>query len=124
MGTHEANRIGISVVISNYNPKGTLVVCVERALQLDGSRDALEVIFARHGEVDAADDAALRRLAGASPSFRLLPHDDNRAAALNRAAQAARGDVLLFIESHVLVPPTLSTASTLLGAAPRLFSFW
>lgn len=98
-----------SIIISNYEPKGQLEACITHALaQMPGTPD-YEVLLAEHGVI--APDLRARLQARASNSagkFRVLPGPfTNRSAALNAAAAAALGPVLIFLESHVLAPPTL-----------------
>jgi hypothetical protein len=101
-----------SILISNYEPKGQLDACVDHALAQDRTGPPWEVIFPAHGCLSAADHAALAARSAADPHrFRFLPGPyTDRASALNAAAAVARGDVLIFLESHVLAPPTLRSA--------------
>jgi glycosyl transferase family 2 len=101
--------VDISIVISNYDPKGQLLSCVEHALDQDLPAGTFELVFVVHGEMTTAELAQLRSRATLSHDFRLIePAISNRAAALNMAVAQAASDRLLFLESHVHAPRDLA----------------
>lgn len=106
LGTGDAARSPvISVVIPTLNEADELAGAVESAGA--GSR---EIVVSDSGSGDATL-AVARRLSsvgGVAPRLRILEAPDtglsHRAAACNRGAAAARGDVLLFLDADARLP--------------------
>lgn len=99
----------ISIIISNYAPKGKLVAAIDHALAQDAAAGDYEVIFPLHGAITEADLEQLRGRAARTGQLRLLTGDGrNRAGALNDAVRSAASERLVFLESHVLAPPDLA----------------
>jgi len=92
----------VSIVIPAFDEAATIALCVEQALRC---AEAAEVIVVDDGSSDGTADAARR--AGANV-VRLL-HNGGKAAAMNAGVQAARHDVILFLDADV----TGYTAETL-----------
>ncbi len=92
-------EVTISVVIPNHNGGKTLEECLEAVFRAGGER--LEVILAD----DASDDDSLE-VARRFP-VKLVRHESCRgaSAARNSGAAAAGGEVLLFIDGDVVIPP-------------------
>jgi glycosyltransferase involved in cell wall biosynthesis len=98
----------LSIIISNYDPKGQLVPCIDHALAQELEGGGFEVLFPLHGPVSSEELAQLRARASASGRLWLLDGENgNRARALNLAVREAKSDCLLFLESHVAAPPDL-----------------
>ncbi len=90
----------ISVIIPFYNSEATLPLCLAH--------------LTRSGylsyEILAVDDCSCdnsREVAQACPRVRLIrqPRNSGAASARNRGAEEARGDILLFMDSDILVEP-------------------
>ncbi len=107
-GAEDAERINIvhreppypfSVVIPNHNGAGTLEECLEAVFA--GGYPGLEVIVVD----DASNDNSLE-ITARFP-VRTVVHETCRgaAAARNSGAATARGEVIFFIDSDVVIPP-------------------
>ena len=88
-----------SVIIPNRNGAATLGECLEAVFRAE--QEGLEVIVVD----DASDDDSLE-VAGRYP-VRVVRHETCRgaSAARNSGAAAGRGEILLFIDSDVAIPP-------------------
>ncbi|MCT0200865.1 glycosyltransferase family 2 protein [Synechococcus sp. CS-1325] len=110
-----------SVVIPTYNRRAILEKCL-RALerqQLAAPIDTYEVVVVDDGSTDGTADW-LRRNAAAFPHVRLIEQDHGGpAAGRNRGVEQARGDVIVFIDSDLVV-----TELFLLSHARALSRHW
>jgi hypothetical protein len=105
----DAATVDITIVISNYAPKGRLLSCIDHALSQDAGAGEYEVVFPLHGEITDSELEELRARAAGTGRFRLLAGErHNRARALNDAVQSAASECLVFLESHVDAPPDLA----------------
>jgi hypothetical protein len=99
----------ITIVISNYAPKGRLLSCIDHALSQDAGAGEYEVIFPLHGEITDRELEQLRARAAGTGRLHLLSGErGNRARALNDAVRSAASERLMFLESHVHAPPDLA----------------
>jgi hypothetical protein len=99
----------ITIVISNYAPKGRLLSCIDHALSQDAGAGEYEVIFPLHGEITDRELEQLRARAADTGRLHLLSGERrNRARALNDAVRSAASERLMFLESHVHAPPDLA----------------
>ena len=89
----------ISVVIPAYNASGTIARCLEGIFRCDPP--PFEVVVVDDG---SEDDTVT--LANGFPCT-VVPMEENRgpAAAKNRGARQARGEILLFVDADVVLPP-------------------
>lgn len=96
----------LSVLVPVYNRRAALGRCLEALTRQTLPRDRFEVIVGDDGSDDRPE--ALADVFGTMLDLRFVraPHR-NRAAALNAAFHAARGDVVLFTDSDMLPTPTL-----------------
>jgi glycosyltransferase involved in cell wall biosynthesis len=111
----------LSVVIPTYNRRPILEKCL-RALEdqrLGGPLEGYEVVLVDDGSTD--DTVAwLRREADSFPHVRLIQQDHGGPAeGRNRGVAEARGDVIVFIDSDLVVTP-----SFLLEHAQALQKAW
>ncbi|MGW0606452.1 glycosyltransferase family 2 protein [Streptomyces sp. NPDC002640] len=105
----------VSIVIPNYNYARTLGACIEAAQAQ--TYPAVEVIVADDCSTD--DSVAVARRTGAT----VLESPVNRgvSSARNLGAEAARGEVLFFVDSDVaLAPDAVAKAVEFLDADPGL----
>jgi GT2 family glycosyltransferase len=106
----------ISVVVPVYNGGPQLGRCLDALLASDYK--PFEIIVADDGSTDGAAQAACR----ARGIERLeLPRNSGPAAARNRGAERARGNVLLFVDADVVVRRnTLSRLAAFFAEQPRV----
>jgi glycosyltransferase involved in cell wall biosynthesis len=101
--------VTFSVVVTTYNRVTLLETCLERLL-LHQDRVADEVLVVDDGSTDATP-ALLERLATSHPVLRWVRQDNaGRAVARNTGIREARGDVLCYVDSDVLVVPGFVSA--------------
>jgi hypothetical protein len=105
----DAATVDITIVISNYAPKGRLLSCIDHALSQDAGAGEYDVIFPLHGEITDGELEQLRARAAGTGRLRLLSGEPrDRARALNDAVRSAASECLVFLESHVHAPPDLA----------------
>ena len=98
------DHASVSVLIAAYNER-VLIARTLRAV-LAGEDPPLEVIVVDDGSTDGTGDV-VQALAAGEPRVRLLRQANaGKAAALNRAIGAARGDVLVCLDADTLFTPT------------------
>lgn len=98
--------IWASVIIPTYNRADTLLDCLEALTHQNASPDSFEVVVV----VDGSTDATLDRLAAFQPPYQLQvikQFNSGQPAALNRGAQLARGEILIFIDDDITASPQL-----------------
>jgi glycosyltransferase involved in cell wall biosynthesis len=117
--------IDASVLIPSYNNKDDLLPCIERLARQSYPHDRFEVVVVLDGSTDGSGEA----LRGLSTPFRLQVIEQpnaGRASALNRAAAAALGRLLIVTDSDILVHPDFvrshvdahATADVVIGPIP------
>jgi glycosyltransferase involved in cell wall biosynthesis len=97
----------LSVVIPTYNRLPILQKCLRalEAQQLQAPIEAYEVVLVDDGSTDATV-AWVQEQAAALPHVRLIQQDHGGPAeGRNRGVAAARGDVIVFIDSDLVVTP-------------------
>ena len=87
----------VSLVVVAHNEADVIAARLENCFALDYPRDRLEVLVA----ADGSDDATAE-IAGRFPGVRVLHQTERRGklAAMNRAAAAAGGDILVFSDAN------------------------
>lgn len=93
----------ISAIVVSFHTGPVLARCLD-ALRLQ--QDVAEIILVDNGNPDGAVDAAIGPDAGGAP-IRLISGHGNIgfAAACNRGAREAAGDILLFVNPDAVMPP-------------------
>ncbi len=86
--------MSVSIIIPAYDEVDTIALCVTEALQC---AEATEVIVVDDGSTDGTAEAA--RTAGAHVIC--IAHNDGKAAAMHAGVQAARNDIILFMDADV-----------------------
>ncbi len=99
----EAEYPAVSVIIPVRNRPAEITACLNSLNRLDYPAEKLEIIVVDDASGDATPEAVIR-----FPEARLLrmQHHHQASFCRNRAAEAARGDVLAFIDSDCLADPT------------------
>jgi cellulose synthase/poly-beta-1,6-N-acetylglucosamine synthase-like glycosyltransferase len=93
----------VSLIIAAHNEAGSIAARIENILTLDYPRDRLEVLIASDGSSDGTD-AIVRGYAGRGIRLLSLPRH-GKVAALNAAASAATGDILVFSDANSMYAP-------------------
>jgi cellulose synthase/poly-beta-1,6-N-acetylglucosamine synthase-like glycosyltransferase len=100
--TDDADWPSVSVVLPVYNGEDILGPCIDSLLALDYPPERHEIIAVDN----ASTDASAERLAAYGDRLRPLFEPRRGAArARNRAIEAARGDIIAFIDADCIVEP-------------------
>lgn len=91
----------VSVVVAAHDEAERLPAKIASLDALDWPRDRLEAVFVSDGSSDATV-AVLERAARSRPWLRVLhyPHPAGKPTALNVGVEAARGDILVFMDAR------------------------
>lgn len=89
----------ISMVIAAHNEKDTIAAKIRNCLQLDYPVAKLEMIVSLDGSTDGTDRIARQYENGRIRVFH-SPRHRGKAAALNRGAAAARGELIVFADAR------------------------
>jgi cellulose synthase/poly-beta-1,6-N-acetylglucosamine synthase-like glycosyltransferase len=95
-------RPDVSLIVVAYNERDVIARKLANCAALDYPDDRLELVVITDGSDDGTDEVAR-----AVPGVRVLhqPQRAGKLAAMNRAAQFARGDVLVFSDANNLYTP-------------------
>ena len=96
----------LSVLVPVYNRRAALARCLAALARQTLPRDEFEVVVGDDGSDDAPETLAAEFGGALDLRFAREPHR-NRAAALNAAFHASRGDVIVFTDSDMLPTATL-----------------
>lgn len=102
-----SGRPKVSLVIAAYNEEKVIAEKIRNSLELD--YPDLEIIVV----ADGSDDRTVERLSPFRDDGLIVLHDENRkgkAAALNRAAAAASGEILVFSDANAIYAPNAISA--------------
>lgn len=93
----------VSLIIAAFNEEQVIADKIANCLALDYPADKLELIVAADGSSDRTAEIA----AAASPRVKVLhtPERRGKMAAMNRAAAAATGEILVFSDANNYYPP-------------------
>jgi cellulose synthase/poly-beta-1,6-N-acetylglucosamine synthase-like glycosyltransferase len=94
----------VSIIIAAYNEEGCIKETIENKLNLDYPGDRLEIIVVSDGSDDKTDEIV--RECG-TQNVRLLRQEprQGKTAALNMAASAAKGEIIVFSDSNSIYFP-------------------
>ena len=95
-----------SIIVSDMDNQGMLLSNMQALCTQNFPHDQYEVILPDLGNFRAEDKAILMELEKQHPNFIVLREQGSRTQLLNRAAKQAKGELFLFIESHIWVPDT------------------
>jgi len=99
---------GVSLVIAAYNERDTIAGKIDNCLGLDYPADKLEIVVSLDGSTDGTGEVLeelLRREGRAAVRVIASRRHEGKAAALNRAVEAARGEVLVFCDARQRIEP-------------------
>jgi cellulose synthase/poly-beta-1,6-N-acetylglucosamine synthase-like glycosyltransferase len=91
------------VIIAAYNEEQVIARKLDSLVALDYPREQLEILVASDGSEDATNEI-VERYATQGVRLLALPRG-GKASALNRAANEARGDVLVFTDANSIFEP-------------------
>jgi len=94
----------VSVVIAAHNEEARIARRIENCLALEYPDDRLEVIVVSDGSTDRTEDI-VGRYAGARVRLAAMPHRMGKAAALNRGAAEAGGEIIVFTDARQTFEP-------------------
>ncbi len=87
----------ISVIVPTLNEETCIAQCLEAVLLAAGASQRVEVILVDGGSTDATVEISLHYC-------RIIHSAPGRALQMNRGAEEARGDILLFLHADVILP--------------------
>ncbi len=87
----------ISIIIPAYNEQGTITLCIENAKQACGTHAEIIVVDGH------PDSSTIREIADST--ILTIKSEAGRAVQMNTGAQAASGDILLFLHADTSLPP-------------------
>lgn len=93
----------VSVVVPTYNQSALLAECLRSLATQTLSPDRYEVVVVDDGSTDATPEVI--RQAGARARGVRLPANRGRSAARNTGVEQARADLIVFVDSDVVVRP-------------------
>lgn len=105
------NRLDLSVIIPTYNRRDSLLRTLESLSRQTYPADRFEVIVVDDGGNDGTAEVADRR--HPFPFRYIRQENQGDAAARNRGAQEARGDVLQFLDDDIVLEPGFISAIAL-----------
>lgn len=94
----------VSVVIAAHNERRTIAPKIDNCLHLDYPPGKLEVVVSLDAPTDGTD-RVVREQAGDAVRVIHGPRHQGKAAALNRAVEAASGEVLVFCDARQRIEP-------------------
>lgn len=98
-----ASPPSVSIVISAYNESTTIAEKLDNILSLDYPRAKLEVVIASDGSTDGTDNI-VKQYEGQGVRLLSLPRN-GKAAALNTAVAASKGEILVFSDANSMYKP-------------------
>ena len=93
----------VSVIIAAYNEEKAIGDKLDNVLSVDYPKDRLEVVVASDGSTDNTN-AIIQRYQGSGVKLISLPRV-GKAAALNAAVSASKGDILVFSDANSMYKP-------------------
>jgi len=101
---HDADLPLVSIVIAAHNEAETLPHKLRNLAGLDYPRDRYEIIVVSDGSTDATDPW-MQTQANDRLRFFALPEHAGKAIALNRALEAAQGEIIIFTDARQIIDP-------------------
>ena len=94
----------VTITVPVYNGVSTIRTTLERLLEVDYPRDRLQLLVLSDASNDGTDDV-VRSLAGRGVELLRAPTRLGKTSAENAAVALARGDIIVNVDSTVVVPP-------------------
>ena len=93
----------VTVTVPVYNANLSIRATLERLIELDYPRDRLQILVISDASTDGTDEI-VRELAGRGVELLRLPQRRGKTVAENAALAVARGEILVNVDSTILVP--------------------
>lgn len=94
-----------SIIISDTTSQGLLLLAVNSLCTQTLAEEEYEILLPDLGNFQREEMAILSEIQKDRPNLKIIRHPGNRAEKINSAAAKAKGDILIFIESHCSAPP-------------------
>ncbi|MDB4870285.1 MAG: hypothetical protein JWL97_1289 [Gemmatimonadales bacterium] len=94
----------VTITVPVYNAVSSISATLESLLRLDFPRDQLQVLVISDASTDGTDDM-VRTFADRGVELLRLPERRGKTAAENAALAASRGEILVNVDSTIIVPP-------------------
>jgi glycosyltransferase involved in cell wall biosynthesis len=93
----------VTITVPVYNAQSSIGATLESLLELDYPRDRLQILVISDASTDSTD-GVVRRFADRGVELLRLPERRGKTAAENAALAASRGEILVNVDSTILVP--------------------
>jgi glycosyltransferase involved in cell wall biosynthesis len=93
----------VTITVPVYNALSSIGATLESLLELDYPRDRLQILVISDASTDRTDDV-VRRFAERGVELLRLPERRGKTAAENAALTASRGEILVNVDSTILIP--------------------
>jgi cellulose synthase/poly-beta-1,6-N-acetylglucosamine synthase-like glycosyltransferase len=100
---HSAEWPSVTITVPVYNALSTIGATLEALLQLDYPRDRFQILVISDASTDGTDDL-VRGFAGRGVELLRMPERRGKTAGENAAVAASRGEILINVDSTILVP--------------------
>jgi cellulose synthase/poly-beta-1,6-N-acetylglucosamine synthase-like glycosyltransferase len=94
----------VTITVPVYNAHTSIRSTLEHLLALDYPRDRLQILVISDASTDETDDV-VRGFAARGVQLLRMPERRGKTAAENAALAASRGDILVNVDSTILIPP-------------------
>jgi cellulose synthase/poly-beta-1,6-N-acetylglucosamine synthase-like glycosyltransferase len=100
---HSAEWPSVTITVPVYNALSTIGATLEALLLLDYPRDRFQILVISDASTDGTDDV-VRSFAGRGVELLRMPERRGKTAAENAALAASHGEILINVDSTILVP--------------------
>jgi glycosyltransferase involved in cell wall biosynthesis len=94
----------VTITVPVYNARASIAATLEHLLALDYSRDRLRILVISDASTDETDNV-VRGFAAHGVQLLRMPERRGKTVAENAALAASSGDILVNVDSTILVPP-------------------
>jgi cellulose synthase/poly-beta-1,6-N-acetylglucosamine synthase-like glycosyltransferase len=94
----------VTITVPIYNAVASIAATLEAILRLDYPRDKLQVLVISDASTDGCDDV-VRQFADRGVDMLRLPERRGKTTAENAALAASHGEILVNVDSTILLPP-------------------
>ena len=94
----------VTITVPVYNAHSSIGATLEALLNLDYPRDRFQILVISDASTDGTDDL-VRTFADRGIELLRLPERRGKTAAENAALAASRGEILVNVDSTIIVPP-------------------